>query len=275
MYNCLPDTDPSRRLSATSTATRADKGAWSTSCSACHSPPLILRPKDAAMHPYERWTIRRYLANALKSSRFARPPSADWDIVTWIGDHRRLLDLPELASGALSSRRRLATEASVQLATWKAWRVAAISMGREPAPKPSPLQKRLDWLARACLLTHGQSRVLGLLARATQTPQVGNLVDAVNGRFGIRLNSADSSDLPPAPSRSRSTPSSRVVRAIMRLLGSRRRARIESAPYPPGRCNGRLGVEYEIGRRPLCGFRRPQLGLLAVSQSGPSVGPNW
>ena len=34
------------------------------------------------MHPYERWIIRRYLANALRSSRFARPPPADRNIVS-------------------------------------------------------------------------------------------------------------------------------------------------------------------------------------------------
>ena len=49
------------------------------------------------MHPYERWTLRRYLANALKSSRFARPPRADCDIVAWIESHSRLLGLPDLA----------------------------------------------------------------------------------------------------------------------------------------------------------------------------------
>jgi AAA+ superfamily predicted ATPase len=149
------------------------------------------------MHPYERRTVRRYLANALKSSRFARPPRADCDIVAWIDSHSRLLDLPKLAPRTLSSRRRAAIEAPVQLATWKAWRGAAIGMARETAPKPSPLQKRLDWLARACLLSDGQSRVLGLLARATQTPQVGALVDVINGRFGIRLEGPDGSDLQP------------------------------------------------------------------------------
>ena len=35
------------------------------------------------------------------------------------------------------------------------------------------------------------------MARATQTPQVGTLVEAVNGRFGIRLEGADGSDLQP------------------------------------------------------------------------------
>ena len=155
------------------------------------------RPKELTMHPYERWTIRRHLASALNSSHFARPTRADWDIVTWIEDHRRLLDLPELASRTLSLRRTLAIEAAVQLATWKAWRAAAIGMRCESAPKPSPLQKRLDWLARACLLTDGQSRALGLLTRATQTPQVGSLVEAVNGRFGARLEGPDGSDLQP------------------------------------------------------------------------------
>jgi transitional endoplasmic reticulum ATPase len=149
------------------------------------------------VHPHERWTIRRYLANALKSGRFARPPHADWDIVAWIDSHSRLLGLPELAPRALSSRRRVGIEAPIQSATWKKWRVAAIGMASELAPKPSPLQKRLDWLARACLLTDGQSRALGLLARATQAPPVCTLVEAVNGRFGIRLEGADGSDLHP------------------------------------------------------------------------------
>jgi transitional endoplasmic reticulum ATPase len=149
------------------------------------------------MHPYERWTIRRYLANALKSSRFARPPRADWDIVAWIDSHSRLLGLSELAPRALSSRQRAASEAPMHSARWKAWRVAAIGMAHEPSPNPSPLQKRLDWLARACSLTDGQGRVLGLLSRATQTLQVCTLVEAVNGRFGIRLEGADGSDLHP------------------------------------------------------------------------------
>ena len=50
------------------------------------------------MHPYERWIIRRYLANALRSSRFVRPPSADSEIFPWINSCSRLLGLPELAS---------------------------------------------------------------------------------------------------------------------------------------------------------------------------------
>jgi transitional endoplasmic reticulum ATPase len=41
------------------------------------------------MHPYERWTIRRYLANALKSTRLARPPSADRELFPWIDRHSR------------------------------------------------------------------------------------------------------------------------------------------------------------------------------------------
>jgi SpoVK/Ycf46/Vps4 family AAA+-type ATPase len=144
------------------------------------------------MHPYERWTICRYLANALKSRRFARPPSADRDIVVWIDSHSRLLGLPELAPRTLSSRRGAAIEAPIHSARWKAWRVAAIGMARELAPYPSPLQKRVDWLAGACSLSDGQSRVLGLLARATRTSEVRTLVEAINDRFD-----ADGLDLHP------------------------------------------------------------------------------
>ena len=85
---------------------------------------------------------------------------------------------------------------------WKAWRAAAIGMAREPAPNPSPLQKRLDWLARACSLTQAESRVLGLLARATQTPQVCTLVEAISDRFGVHLEGAGGFDLHPFLERS-------------------------------------------------------------------------
>jgi SpoVK/Ycf46/Vps4 family AAA+-type ATPase len=135
------------------------------------------------VHPYERWIVRRYLATALRSSRFARPPSDDRDMLTWIDSHWRLLGLPELASGILSSRRRMAIQAPMYSARWKAWRAAAIRMAREPAPNPSPLQKRLDWLSGACSLSGNQSRVLGLLARATRSSEVRCLVEAVNDRF--------------------------------------------------------------------------------------------
>ena len=68
---------------------------------------------------------------------------------------------------------------------WKAWRDPAIGIAREPTPHPSPLQKRLDWLAQACSLNGAQSRVLGLLARAVRTPEVRRLVEAVDDRFHV------------------------------------------------------------------------------------------
>src|SRR3984957_5291484 len=144
------------------------------------------------MHPYERWVIRRYLANALRSSRFVRPPSAESEIFPWINSCARVLDLPELASGTQSSRRRFASETPIHSAHWKVWRDAAIGIAREPTPRRSPLQKRLDWLAQACSLDGRQSRVLDLLARAARTPEVRRLVEAVNDRFQV-----DGSELEP------------------------------------------------------------------------------
>jgi transitional endoplasmic reticulum ATPase len=104
----------------------------------------------------------------------------------------RLLGLPKLACGRLSSRRSLASEPPMHSARWVAWRAATIGIAREPAPNPSPLQKRLDWLAQACSLNGSQSRVLGLLARATRTPEVRRLVEAINDRFDM-----DGSELQP------------------------------------------------------------------------------
>jgi hypothetical protein len=103
-----------------------------------------------------------------------------------------LLGLPKLACGTLSPKRRLGSESPMHFADWKAWRDAAIRIAREPTPHPSPLQKRLDWLAQACSLDSGQSRVLDLLARAVRTPEVRRLVEAVNDRFHV-----DSTELEP------------------------------------------------------------------------------
>jgi hypothetical protein len=149
------------------------------------------------MHPYEDWALRRYLANALRSSHFAKPRRTDGDIVTWIESHARLLGLPDLAPRARSTRRRAPVEALMHSADWKAWRAAVIGTARTPAPNPSPLQKRLDWLAKACSLTQSQNSALGLLARATQTPQFRSLVEAVTDRFGLDLEGPDGVDLHP------------------------------------------------------------------------------
>src|SRR5271169_3826328 len=146
------------------------------------------------MHPYERWILRRYLANALRTSRFARPPRRDKDIATWIESHARLLGLPDLAPGAGSSRRSRGLDGPIDSASWRAFRAAMIVAAREPAPNPSPLQRRLDWLAEACCLTEAHGSVLGLMARASQTPQVSALVEAVNERFGLGL-AADGAEL--------------------------------------------------------------------------------
>jgi hypothetical protein len=134
------------------------------------------------MHPYERWILSRYLASALRASRFARRPGRENDIVTWIERHARVLGLPDLAPGARSSRRSRDLDGPIDSSSWRAFRAAMTVAARESPPNPSPLQRRLDWLAEACCLTEAQSRVFGLMARAFQVVQVFALVAAVNDR---------------------------------------------------------------------------------------------
>ena len=55
------------------------------------------------MHPYERWTIRGYLANALKSNRFKRPPRADTTSSPGSTATGTSLGLPELTPRAHAS----------------------------------------------------------------------------------------------------------------------------------------------------------------------------
>ncbi len=69
--------------------------------------------------------------------------------------------------------------------TWPAarlrqWRSATIAAANAPAPDPSPLQARLDWLGDACSLDATQRLLLGLVARVARSPNVEKLVATVN-----------------------------------------------------------------------------------------------
>ena len=88
------------------------------------------------MHPYERWTLRCHLANALRSTRLARPPRTDSDIVGWIESNSRPLGLAQLASTVVPSGRRGTIAASISSTTWRAWRADAIRTSGSPRHKP-------------------------------------------------------------------------------------------------------------------------------------------
>src|ERR1700691_2036594 len=118
------------------------------------------------MHRYERWIVRRYLANALRASRFAKPAQSGSDVIAWLETHARSVDLPQPTPSLAAGKRSRREEASALREGWSRWRGALIA-SREAPPKPSPLQRRIDWLASACALTQEQSTTFGLLARAT------------------------------------------------------------------------------------------------------------
>ena len=149
------------------------------------------------MHPYERWIVRRYLANALEASRFAKPPRSGSDIVAWLETHGRSVGLPMPTSSPSAVRGKRYDVALALTEAWPEWRRKVIAARTERPPKPSPLQRRIDWLASACALTPEQSSALGLLARATLSPNVSALVEAVTGRYGLDLGVVDGSDLRP------------------------------------------------------------------------------
>jgi hypothetical protein len=148
------------------------------------------------MHPYERWTLRCGLASALRSSRLARPPQPDSALFGWIQRYSRLLNLPQLACRSVSGDGQRSTPEQIRSA-WNKWRVAAIRVANARRPNVSPLQKRLDRLALACALTDGQSRVLGLLARATHSSPLGNLLVALNSPFRTCIDGVAEADLRP------------------------------------------------------------------------------
>jgi transitional endoplasmic reticulum ATPase len=152
------------------------------------------------MHPYERWIIRRYFVNALNTSRFARPPRPSADIVAWIETHARSIGMPSFRPTSVWRGGRRLQETTDLRDSWKDWRAKAVACAQEPAPRPSPLQRRLNWLADACSLTEPQRAMLGLLARFYQLPQVSALAGAVSDRFD--LDAITGSDLRPLLDRS-------------------------------------------------------------------------
>jgi transitional endoplasmic reticulum ATPase len=149
------------------------------------------------MHRYERWIIRRYLANALKTSRLGKPPQSEADIVAWIDSHGRALGLPEMAHRPGPRRRERFSDPPEFKRGWKAWRAKAIAIAREPAPNPSPLQRRVDWLANACSLDAPQRWTLGLFARIAFVPAACALVAAINDRLGLDVGASAISELRP------------------------------------------------------------------------------
>ena len=149
------------------------------------------------MHLYEHWIVRRYLANALKTRRFGKPPQSDLDLAVWIDDYGPSLSLPDLERG-LATRRRSGSRAHAGfMASWKSWRAQTIGMARAPSPSPSPLQKRVAWLADACCLTPPEACMLGLFARIAYLPIVCALVEAVNDRLGLDMGLTGVSELYP------------------------------------------------------------------------------
>ena len=140
------------------------------------------------MHCYERWIVRRYLAKALGTSRFAKPPPAGCDILVWLETHGRSVGLP-IPTYSLGGKRHFGTEA------WPRWRRQLITARDDRPPKRSPLQRRIDWLASACALTAGQSSALGFLVRVTVSPIGLALIEAVTGRYGFDLAVLDGSEL--------------------------------------------------------------------------------
>jgi transitional endoplasmic reticulum ATPase len=140
------------------------------------------------MHVYERWIVRRYLGNALKTNRFATPPRSDSDFVEWVEGHGRFLGLPTLDLQFAKGKRTFDWAKAQLIQDWKAWRGQATAIAGAPAPGVSPLQRRLDWLGEACSLNAAQRWTIGLLTRLDSVPTVSSLVAAVSDPFYMNIS---------------------------------------------------------------------------------------
>ncbi len=140
------------------------------------------------MHPYERWILRRYLANVLKTKYVDGWKSTDTQFRIWLAEPRGSgLSL----SGCISNEDELEIEMEPPIhrdKRFRQWRLEVIAAAAAAAPKPSPLQARIDWLGEACSLDDTQRMLLGLFARIACVAEIGELLAAVddNGYFRRR-----------------------------------------------------------------------------------------
>ena len=144
------------------------------------------------MHAYERWIVRGYVANVLKTGRFARAPRPGSALVAWLDEHASSVGLAPRVSRR-TSRRSAWDDAPPYVEDWANWRRQACVLASPPTR--SPLQKRIDWLSVTCGLSSEETEALGLLARVTLSPKVLALVEAVNEGHALDLGIVDFSDL--------------------------------------------------------------------------------
>jgi transitional endoplasmic reticulum ATPase len=149
------------------------------------------------MHKYERWVVQRYLANALKGTRFNKAPGADRDIHEWLERCSRTFALPAFEFRREKRRRSSSNDEMTENQRWKAWRAQVVALGHVTAPPPSPLQRRVAWLANACSLAPAEVWLLGLFARVTLQRNVRDLVAAVHERLNLGFGEADALELRP------------------------------------------------------------------------------
>src|SRR5579872_1992261 len=147
------------------------------------------------MHPYETWAIRRYLSNVLRSKRLDSAPRFDSDIVEWVESFGPSIRVPKLKLPRELRRNGKLLPSAERPAAWRAWRNAAIAAGQGASPSPSRLQRRLDWLRKACALTELQASMIGLLARTADPGAASALVGALSESMAVEFDSPRLSDL--------------------------------------------------------------------------------
>jgi transitional endoplasmic reticulum ATPase len=144
------------------------------------------------MHAYERFMLHRYLANLLSSRRFLLPVAADTYLQEWLTGVAKRIGLPPLHLPPQSHR-----GIGKVPEAWNNWRLAVIACAAKPAPRISPLQKRVDWLAKACRLNASQTFLLGLFMRLAMDEKFREFIAALRGEAFRQYSYFEASYLKP------------------------------------------------------------------------------
>jgi transitional endoplasmic reticulum ATPase len=144
------------------------------------------------MHAYERFMLRRYLANVLSTRRFLLPASVNIYLQEWLISRAKKFGLPPLHLVPPGQ-----SDIGKVKEAWSDWRFAVIACGAKPAPGISPLQKRVNWLAKACKLNASQTFLLGLFMRLAMDEHFRVFIAVLRGEIYRTGAYYDVSDLKP------------------------------------------------------------------------------
>lgn len=133
-------------------------------------------PPDPAEHPWERYMLRTLALARIAAAKGDGRSGMPEGLRDWYAQNAANLDLPDI----MTIRQKAAGDDTPAVPV-RIPRQAILDQ-RTPAPPPSPLQRRLDWVSATLGLDERDALVLGIVVRLSISPAVRALVGLTERR---------------------------------------------------------------------------------------------